>query len=78
MLRTNTSSAGLASTDLDTLASALYVMTDDLLHAHPERAPARPKGSFEPVTSDAEMLTLAVMQAVLSYPRRLGRGLHTG
>lgn len=55
-------------TDLDTLATALYVMTDDLLRAHPERVPARPKGSFEPVTSDAEMLTLAVMQAVLGYP----------
>lgn len=55
-------------TDLDTLATALYVMTDDLLRAHPERVPARPKGSFEPATSDAEMLTLAVMQAVLGYP----------
>jgi hypothetical protein len=55
-------------TDLDTLATALYVTTDDLLRAHPERVPARPKGSFEPQTSDAEMLTLAVMQAVLGYP----------
>ena len=55
-------------TDLDTLATALYVMTDDLLRAHPERVPARPRGSFEPLTSDAEMLTLAVMQAVLGYP----------
>lgn len=55
-------------TDLDTLATALYVTTDDLLRAHPERVPARPRGSFQPVTSDAEMLTLAVMQAVLGYP----------
>lgn len=55
-------------TDLDTLATALYVITDDLLRAHPERVPARPKGSFEPRTNDAEMLTLAVMQAVLGYP----------
>lgn len=55
-------------TDLDTLATALYVTTDDLLRAHPERVPARPRGSFEPLTSDAEMLTLAVMQAVLGYP----------
>lgn len=55
-------------TDLDTLATALYVTTDDLLRAHPERVPDRPKGSFEPRTSDAEMLTLAVMQAVLGYP----------
>ena len=55
-------------TDLDTLATALYVMTDDLLRAHPERVPARPKGSYQPATSDAEMLTLAVMQALLGYP----------
>lgn len=55
-------------TDLDTLATALYVTTDDLLRAHPGRVPARPKGSFEPRTSDAEMVTLAVMQAVLGYP----------
>lgn len=54
-------------TDLDTLATALYVTTDDLLRAHPERVPARPKGSFPPATSDAEMLTLAVMQALLGY-----------
>lgn len=55
-------------TNLDTLATALYVTTDDLLRAHPERVPPRPKGTFEPATSDAEMLTLAVMQAVLGYP----------
>ena len=53
--------------DLDTLATALYVTTDDLLLAHPERVPARPKVGIAPRTSDAEMLTLAVMQALLGY-----------
>ena len=53
--------------DLDTLATALYVTTDDLLRAHPERVPARPKVGITPKTSDAEMLTLAVMQALLGY-----------
>lgn len=53
--------------DLDTLATALYVKTDDLLRAHPERVPARPKIGFRPRTSDAEILTLAVMQALLGY-----------
>ena len=53
--------------DLDTLATALYVTTDDLLRAHPERVPARPKIGIAPKTSDAEMLTLAVMQALLGY-----------
>ena len=55
-------------TDLDTLATALYVMTDDLLRAHPERVPARPKGSYTPKTSDVDLLKLAVMQALLGYP----------
>lgn len=53
--------------DLDTLATALYVTTDDLLRAHPERVPARPKVGITPKTSDAEILTLAVMQALLGY-----------
>ena len=53
--------------DLDTLATALYVITDDLLIAHPERVPARPRVGIIPKTSDAEMLTLAVMQALLGF-----------
>jgi len=32
----------LVDADLDTLATALYVRTDDLLKAAPERAPWRP------------------------------------
>ena len=54
-------------TDLDTLATALYVTTDNLIRAHPGRVPARPKGTIPPRTSDAEMLTLAVMQALLGF-----------
>lgn len=54
-------------TDLDTLATALYVTTDDLLAAHPERVPARPKVGIAPKITDAELLTLAVMQALLGY-----------
>ncbi|MHB1065828.1 MAG: IS982 family transposase [Candidatus Nanopelagicales bacterium] len=53
--------------DLDTLATALYVTTDDLLLAHPERVPVRPKIGIAPTISDAEMLTLAVMQALLGF-----------
>ncbi|MGC5583757.1 IS982 family transposase [Ornithinimicrobium sp. W1665] len=54
-------------TDLDTLATALYVTVDDLLLAHPERVPARPVVGIAPRTSDAEMLSLAVMQALLGF-----------
>jgi len=53
--------------DLDTLATALYVWTDDLLKASPERAPWRPKIGITPKISDAELITLAVMQALLGH-----------
>jgi len=54
-------------TDLDTLATALYVTTDDLLAVHPERVPLRPRVGIAPKITDAELLTLAVMQALLGY-----------
>ena len=53
--------------DLDTLATALYVRTDDLLKASPERAPWRPAIGIAPKISDAELVTLAVMQALLRF-----------
>jgi hypothetical protein len=53
--------------DLDTLATALYVRTDDLLMLAPERAPARPAVGLAPRISDAEMVTLAVLQALLGF-----------
>ena len=49
--------------DLDTLATALYVKTDDLLRM----APWRPAIGFSPQISDAELVTLAVMQALLGF-----------
>jgi len=54
-------------TDLDDLATALYVTCDDLLQAHPERVAPAPPGGFTARISDAEMLTLAVMQALLGH-----------
>ena len=53
--------------DLDTLATALYVRTDDLLKSFPERSPWRPAIGITPGLSDAELLTLAVMQALLGF-----------
>jgi hypothetical protein len=53
--------------DLDTLATALYVKTDDLLRIVTERAPWRPAIEFSPQISDAELVTLAVMQALLGF-----------
>jgi Transposase DDE domain len=53
--------------DLDTLATALYVTIDDLLKAAPRLAPWRPAVGIPPKLSDAELLTLAVMQALLGF-----------
>jgi len=58
--------------DLDTLATALYVRVDDLLKMAPEMAPARPRVGFEPKISDAELVTLSVMQALLGHTSELG------
>jgi Transposase DDE domain len=57
----------LVDADLDTLATALYVRTDDLLKDNPHRIPWRPKVGIAPMISDAEMVTLSVMQALLGF-----------
>jgi len=53
--------------DLDTLATALYVTIDDLLQQAPHLAPWRPAVGIPPKLSDAELVTLAVMQALLGF-----------
>ena len=53
--------------DLDTLATALYVGTDDFLKARPELAPWRPAVGLAPRITDAELVTVAVLQALLGY-----------
>ena len=54
-------------TGLDTLAAALYVRTDDLLKENPEVVPWRPPVGMKPQVSDAELVTLSVMQALLGF-----------
>ena len=53
--------------DLDTLATRLYVTIDDLLIEHPQWAPERPAVGIAPKLTDAELLTLAVLQALLGF-----------
>lgn len=53
--------------NLDTLATALYVKTDDLLKDSPQFAPQRPAVGIAPQLSDAELVTLAMMQAMLGF-----------
>jgi hypothetical protein len=52
---------------MDALATALYVRTDDLLKESPQLAPWRPEVGIGPQLSDAELVTLAVMQALLGF-----------
>jgi hypothetical protein len=54
-------------TNLDALATALYVTTDDLLKGSPQLAPYRPDVGIGPKLTDAELVTLAVMQALLGF-----------
>ena len=53
--------------DLDALVTALYVTVDDLLIRHPEWVPWRPAVGIAPKLSDAEVITLAVIQALVRY-----------
>lgn len=53
--------------NIETLATALYVKIDDMLLAEPYLAPWRPEGSMTPAVSDAELLAMAVMSALLGF-----------
>jgi hypothetical protein len=53
--------------DLDALATELYVAVDDILIAQPELGPSRPEVGIAPRLSDAELVTLAVLQALLGF-----------
>jgi hypothetical protein len=52
---------------MDTLATALYAVTDDLLKESPQLAPWRPAAGLPLQLSDAELVTLAVLQALLGF-----------
>lgn len=52
-------------TDLDTLATALFVKTDDLLNSSPQLAPRHPAAGITPQLSDAELVTLAIERETL-------------
>jgi hypothetical protein len=53
--------------DLDTLATALYVRIDDELKASPQLNPYRPQVGIAPLITDAELITVSVMQALRGY-----------
>ena len=62
--------------DLDSLATALHVKTGDLLKTSPELAPWRPEAGTEPQLSDAELVTLPVMQALPGFASERRRIRH--
>jgi hypothetical protein len=53
--------------DLDTLATALYVKIDDALKDDPGLGRWRPQVGIDAQLSDAELCTLAVLQALLGF-----------
>ena len=53
--------------DIETLAVALYVKIDDMLGDWPDLAPERRADGIVPTLSDAELLTMAVMSALLGF-----------
>jgi hypothetical protein len=53
--------------DLDTLATALYVRIDDELKASPQLNRWRPAVGINPKITDAELITVSVMQVLLGY-----------
>lgn len=54
-------------TDVDTLATALYVRVDDLLKERPELVPPRPRVGLQPKLSDAELITMSVLQVLMGF-----------
>jgi hypothetical protein len=53
--------------DLDTLATALYVKIDDGLRASPQLNRYRPHIGIVPKITDAELITVAVLQVLLGH-----------
>jgi hypothetical protein len=53
--------------DLDTLATALYVRVEDEVKDRPQLAIWRPAVGISPKITDAELITLAVIQALLGF-----------
>ena len=54
-------------TDLDTLATALYVKIDDEVKAGPDITRRRPPVGITPKITDAELITLSVLEPLLGY-----------
>jgi len=63
----NVDPGAVVDADLNTVATALCVGTDDLLKGAPDRLPRRPRVGIAPRISDAEVVTLGMMQVLLGF-----------
>ena len=54
-------------TDMDTFVTALYLKIDDELRNNPSLRIWRPEVGTAPELSDAELITMAVLQALLGF-----------
>src|SRR5207344_2623494 len=52
---------------LDTLATGLYVTSDDFLADNPQYRPLRPRVGLAPRLTDAELVTLVVLRALIAH-----------
>lgn len=63
---------------MDTLATALYATTDDILKEHPDLAPWRPPVGIAPHIEVVVTRKARAWRSHLALRRRMGRGLHPG
>ena len=63
----NDDHGGHVHVDLDTLATALYVKIDDELKRSPQVGRRQAKPGMAPELTDTELVTVAVMQALLGF-----------
>jgi hypothetical protein len=66
-LLSNDDHGGHVHVDRDTLATALYVKIDDELKSSPQLNRWRPAVGIAPKITDAELITLSVLQALLGH-----------
>jgi hypothetical protein len=67
LLNSHANLGGLVDADMDTFVTALYVKIDDELATNPSLGIWRPEVGIAPELSDAELITMAVIQALLGF-----------
>jgi len=58
----------MTMTSIESPMTAVYVFVDDYLQAHPRQSQWRPANPHDPAFTDAEVITLALLQGCLGVP----------